>query len=221
MVSKYGGRSMSATWAPGELRNAETEDAPAVAWAPPAPPAPPTPPPAPPPAPPSPATSPVASPAASPAADEDEELDIAPLSARDGRRYTPREQMVVSSVLEKALVNLGVLAQVRAGDKVARDARGYFSMQKPSWRTVLTRLLARADRRQTLEQIEDLVGGVENSIRSGAFNDPRVRPALLDAVHGLRNLQLTYGDDELFTSGINVLLRRLEFRFGLKATQML
>lgn len=150
-----------------------------------------------------------------------EEMDIAPLTSRNGRRYTAREQMVVSSVLEKALVNLYVLARVQVGDKLIRDPRGFFCIQKPSWFTIFRWTLHGADKRQTQEMIEDLIGGTENNIRSGAFNDPRTKSALVNAVHGMRNLQETYKADMCFVSAIDVLLHRLKYHLGLNATQML
>lgn len=150
-----------------------------------------------------------------------DERELFPMADQEGRQFTDRERLVVSSVLEKSLVNLCVLSELKVGDKLGRDDHGNFMIMKPSWRTTAERTTKNMNRFQTLEQIKDLIGSTENSIREAAFNDPRIRPSLINAIHGLRNLQKTYQEDALFKSGIEVLLHRVEYRYNLKKTQMI
>ena len=131
-----------------------------------------------------------------------------------------RERTVVSAVLEKALVNLGVIADIEIGDKIDRTPSGNLIIQKPGWYTTALRMVKGVSRAHTLDLISDLIGGTENSIRDG-YNDPRIKKALINAVHGLCNLQATYEEDALFKSSIQVLLQRIEIRYGLKDTQMI
>jgi hypothetical protein len=133
---------------------------------------------------------------------------------------TPRERTVISSVLEKALVNLGVLSDMRIGDKLDRTPNGNFVIQKPCWYTTISRQVKGVNRQQTLELVSDLIGGTENSIRDG-YNDPRIRKALIHSIHGLRNMQTTYEGDSLFRATIEVLLQRIKMRYNLDGTQML
>lgn len=138
-----------------------------------------------------------------------------------GARLSSRERLVMSSVLEKSLVNLGVVADLEVGDKLDRDPEGNFFIQKPGTRTTLWRTLMWKTRRQTMEHIKDLIGTTENSIRENAFELPMIRTALVNAVHGLRNLQSTYSDDAFIRRSIEVLLEKIRMRYNLSETQML
>ena len=151
---------------------------------------------------------------------QNKQHDVVPRWDAKGRRYTSRERMVVSSVLEKSLVNLGVVAEIKVGDKISRTADGNFVIQKPSWVTTMYRLFRGVDRWQMLTHLSNLVKDTENGIH-GDYNDPRIERALVHAVHGFRNLQKTYNSDELFRSTIEVLLGRIIIRYGLTESQML
>lgn len=139
-----------------------------------------------------------------------------------GRGLSSRERLVMSSVLEKSLVNLGVVSDLEIGDKLDRDPEGNFFIQKPSTRTTVLRTLTWKTRRQTMEHIKDLIGTTENSIRGeNSFEIPMIRTALINAIHGLRNLQATYGDDSFIRRSIEVLLDKIKMRYGLNDTQMM
>jgi len=133
---------------------------------------------------------------------------------------TSRERTIVSSVLEKSLVNLGVLSDIEIGDKLDRTPGGNFIIQKPCWYTTITRQIRGVNRQQTLELISDLIGGTENNICDG-YNDPRIKKALIHSIHGMRNLQATYEEDSLFRATIAVLLQRIKLRYNLDEAQML
>ena len=65
---------------------------------------------------------------------------------------------VVTSIIEKALVNLDVLSQVEVGDKLGWTASGHFVIQKPTYFTVAMRFINRCDRWNTLIQSMDCAG---------------------------------------------------------------
>lgn len=138
-----------------------------------------------------------------------------------GVKLSSRERLVMSSVLEKSLVNLGVVADLEVGDKLDRDPEGNFFIQKPGTKTTLLRTLMWKTRRQTMEHIKDLIGTTENSIRENTFELPMIRTALVNAVHGLRNLQSTYSEDAFIRRSIEVLLEKIRMRYNLTDTQMI
>lgn len=138
------------------------------------------------------------------------------------RREHKRKREVVSSVLEKILANIGVLGELKEGDKLVTNARGYFVIQKPSWYTKGMRTLdTSADRWKTYESIENLISTADYIVEEGGVSDMRVREVLVNAIHGLRNLQQTYYDDVTFRNQMQVLLQRIELRYELDEQQML
>lgn len=129
------------------------------------------------------------------------------------RREQRRKRTVANAVLEKVLANLGVLSEVQIGDKLDFTPKGAFVIQKPTWLSTASRLLKGNDRWQTFDQVETLVGTAESMVDEGSINDPRVREALVNSVHGLRNLQQTYLTDVTFKTRMEVLLQRIEMRY--------
>lgn len=131
------------------------------------------------------------------------------------RREIRRKRTVANIVLEKILANLGVLSEVKVGDKLDFTPKGTFVIQKPTWLNSAHRLLKGTDRWQTFEQVENVVGTAESVVDEGSLNDPRIREALINCVHGLRNLQQTYLDDVTFKTRMEVLVQRIELRYDL------
>lgn len=138
------------------------------------------------------------------------------------RREHKRKREVVSVVLEKLLANIGVLGELKVDDKLVMGPRGNFVIQKHSWFTKAWRTLnPSADRWQTFECIETLISTADSIVEEGGVSDMRVREAIINAVHGLRNLQQTYYDDVTFRQKMQVLLQRIELRYDLDEQQML
>lgn len=129
------------------------------------------------------------------------------------RRETKRKRNVANSVLEKVLANLGVLSEVKVGDKLDFTPTGAFVIQKPTWYSTAIRVVRRMDRWQTFDQVENLVGTAESIMDDGSLDDLRVREALVNSIHGLRNLQDTYFTDTTFRARMEVLLQRIELRY--------
>jgi len=127
---------------------------------------------------------------------------------------------VVTSIIEKALVNLDVLAQVEVGDKLGWTASGHFVIQKPTYWTVAMRLLNRCDRWTTLNHIQDVISTAE-TMENIQTDTERLKTALQKSIHGVRNLQMTYDSDVLMSSSLNVLLQRLGQRYGLEETELM
>lgn len=137
------------------------------------------------------------------------------------RREIRRKRTVANSVLERVLANLGVIGELEVGDKLDFTPKGTFEIQKPTWLATAKRFLKGCDRWQTFDQVETLVGTAENMVDEGSFNDPRVREALLNCIHGLRNLQRTYSDDAAFKFRMEVLIQRIGMRYELDEDAML
>jgi hypothetical protein len=129
------------------------------------------------------------------------------------RREMKRHRAVACIVLEKCLSNLGVLAELQVGDKLDFTSTGDFVIQRPTWFNTFTRTIKGVDRWKTHEHIANLFGTAEAIVDEGNINDPRVRTALVNSVHGLRNLQFTYDEDPTFRNRLRVLLQRVEMRY--------
>lgn len=137
------------------------------------------------------------------------------------RREYRRKREVVSSVLEKLLANLGVLGELKVGDKLTTTPCGSFVIQKPTWWTKAMRTIKNPTRWQAYDNIENLVSTADQMTDEGGVSDMRVREALVYAVHGLRNLQRTYYDDVGFRKKMDVLLQRIQIHYELDEQQML
>lgn len=135
--------------------------------------------------------------------------------------HTPKShnRAVVISIVEKTLINLGVLSKVCVGEKLGWTAAGHFVIQPPGYWTVAYRLINRTDRWATLHHIEDVINTAESmcSVSDGQ----RITNALKKSIHGIRNIQMTYDGDVLMTSSLEVLLDRLAERFGLQNDDLL
>lgn len=133
---------------------------------------------------------------------------------------TRRAKSVVIMVIEKTLVNLSVLAKLEAGDKLDWTPNGHFIIQKPSRWTSALRFIKSNDRWKTLDHVNDVITTAETLEQMNAASE-RLRTALIKCIHGLRNLQVTYNDDILFTSNLNVLLERLGDKYDLSEDELL
>jgi hypothetical protein len=129
---------------------------------------------------------------------------------------------VASQIVEKLLVNLGVLSQIREGEKVEFTPAGYFVPQRPGRLTSLMRLFWRVDRWDTMSKISEAIATAEiMEYHDGAVDRDRIEAAMRKSVHGLRNLQRTYTDDTLFVQNLEVMLERVGKRYRLADTEML
>ena len=126
---------------------------------------------------------------------------------------------VVTSIIEKALVNLDVLSKTEVGDKLGWTASGHFVIQKPNYFTTAMRFINRCDRWTTLSRIQDVISTAETM--ENVQDSERLKLALQRSIHGIRNLQMTYDGDVLMTSSLNVLLQRLGERYGLGDTELM
>ena len=126
---------------------------------------------------------------------------------------------VVTSIVEKALVNLDVLSQVEVGDKLNWTSSGHFIIQKPTYWNTVIRAINRVDRWNTLSHIQDVISTAETMEITD--NGTRLQFGIQKAIHGLRNLQHTYQDDVLMTSNLNVLLQRLGERYALGDSELM
>ena len=130
-----------------------------------------------------------------------------------------RTKTVVTSIIEKALINLDVLSKIEVGDKLGWTSNGHFVIQKPGYWTTAMRVVNRSDRWVTLNHIQDVISTAETM--DSVQVSERLRAALHVCIHGIRNLQLTYDGDELMTSSLTVLLHRLGERYGLEQTDLM
>mgnify|MGYP006877666943 CR=1 FL=1 len=80
-------------------------------------------------------------------------------------------------------------------------------------------MLNRIDRWTTLQKIQDVINTAESM--SAVSDGARIGVALKKSIHGIRNIQTTYGDDVLMFSSLNVLLDRLADRFDLSESDLL
>ena len=128
---------------------------------------------------------------------------------------TRKQRLAISGVVAQLLSNLGIVADLRVGERLHFTATGDFEIQAPSMYTTAHRTITGANRRQTFDQVSSLISTAEWMVDEGSITDPRIMEALVHSVHGLRNLQKTYGDDRTFRNRIDVLLKRIEIRYGL------
>lgn len=129
---------------------------------------------------------------------------------------------VASQIIEKILVNLRVISQLREGDKMDFSAQGNFVPMHPTYWTVASRTLKRMSRWDTLSKVQECVSSAEiMENHDNGIDKERVENALKLSIHGLRNLQLTYQDDVLFYQSIEVLLERISNRYHLSNKEMI
>lgn len=128
-------------------------------------------------------------------------------------------KVVVISIVEKTLINLSVLSKVEVGEKLGWTSSGHFVIQPPSYWTIANRLLNRIDRWTTLQKIQDVINTAESMM--AVSEGRRISTSLKKSIHGIRNIQTTYGDDVLMYSSLNVLLDRLADRFNLTESDLL
>ena len=124
-----------------------------------------------------------------------------------------------NALLEKSLVNLCVLGQLKEGDKLAFTYDGFYLLQRPAGRigtlwTSISRVVSRTSRWQSLERINDLVDST--TFFRDLDDRERIEEAVRGAIPGLRALQRTYSDDALFVQNIEVLVDRVQRSFSLK-----
>lgn len=129
---------------------------------------------------------------------------------------------VASQIIEKILVNLRVISQLKEGDKLDFSAQGHFIPMAPDYWTSAIRLLKRMTRWDTLNKIQECVSSAEimENHDNGVDRD-RIENALKLSIHGLRNLQLTYKEDVLFYQSIEVLLERISNRYHISGKDMI
>lgn len=125
----------------------------------------------------------------------------------------------MTQIVEKALVNLDVLSRVKVGEKLDWAASGHFVIMKPGYMTAAMRLFSGSNRWTTLSNVQDVISTAETM--EGVQDGDRIKDALHKAIHGVRNLQVTYKDDVLMSSSLNVLLQRLGERYGLEDAELL
>lgn len=129
---------------------------------------------------------------------------------------------VASQIIEKILVNLRVISQLREGDKLDFNAQGNFVPMPPDYWTTAIRTLKRVDRWDTLAKIQECVSSAEiMENHDDGVDQERIQRALKLSVHGLRNIQLTYKEDVLFYQSIEVLLERIARRYKMTSREML
>jgi hypothetical protein len=136
-------------------------------------------------------------------------------------KETKRRRHVITSVLEKILANLGIVAQLEVGDKLDFTPTGYFTIQKPTWYSTASRFIRRVDRWHTYHRLLDLVGTAEGIVDEGSLHDPRVRDSLIGCVHGLTNLKETYIGDITLCTNLKILLQRIQVRYSLEDDEMI
>lgn len=126
-----------------------------------------------------------------------------------------KKNKVLCSVLEKILANLGVISEVKVGDKLDTTPTGYFVIQQPTWYFSAIRFIKRLDRWQTYYQLLDVIGTAESIIGDETdISDSRVQEALVNAVYGLKNLQETYSQDITLKTNLKVLVERICINYG-------
>jgi hypothetical protein len=154
---------------------------------------------------------------------------VQPLPERDGsedgemttravlrQKEVRRRRAAICTAMEKVLSNLGVVADLKVGERLRFSPTGDFEIQPPSVTTSLYRLLTGANRNQTFEQVSMLLGTAESMVDEGSVHDPRMREALVKAVYGMRNLQKTYAEDRTFRNRLDVLIQRVTLRYAIR-----
>ena len=132
-----------------------------------------------------------------------------------------KQRKVLCSVLEKILANLGVISELKVGDKLDTTPTGYFIIQNPTWYFTAVRFIKRLDRWQTYYQLLDVIGTAESIIGDETnINDSRVKDALITAVYGLKNLQETYHQDITLKTNLKVLIERIGINYGLNEKEI-
>jgi hypothetical protein len=123
---------------------------------------------------------------------------------------------VFCEILDKVLVNLRLISNLEEGDKLEKTKTGYMIIAKPGYTTAAWRFLGRFDRWSTLADIERLLRNAKSLVD---LNEPGTFQSLRDgfrlATKGLKNLKLTYVNDTLFCSRVDVMLDRLSRRYGI------
>lgn len=128
-----------------------------------------------------------------------------------------RQQTPANALLEKALINLCVIGQLREGDRLAFTSDGFFLLQRPAGRigliwTTVSRVVSRTSRWQTLERVNDLVNST--TFFREREDRERIDDAVRGALPGLRALQRTYSDDALVVQNLEVLTDRIQRGFA-------
>lgn len=128
-----------------------------------------------------------------------------------------RAETPANVLLEKTLVNLRVLGQLREGDKLSFSADGFFLLQRPLSRVavvffMVSRAVSRTSRWETLARVNEVIGAAQ--MYHTREDRERVQEAVRDAMPGLRALQRTYSDDALLVQSLEVLVDRVRRHFG-------
>ena len=129
-------------------------------------------------------------------------------------------EVVISHIIDKVMVNLNVLSKVEQGEKLDWTPDGHFSIMKCTLWTPALRWVKGNSRSDTLNHLKDTVELACRMGRDEKYKD-HIREAVKLAIHGLRNLALTYQDDILFKSRMSVLLKHMEIEFILSKEEML
>ncbi len=129
-------------------------------------------------------------------------------------------KVVISHIVDKVLVNLNVISKVEQGDKLDWTPEGHFSIMKANMWTSAIRWARGTKRTDTLTHLKDTVELACRMSGDSRYKS-HIREAVQIAIHGLRNLTLTYQDDVLFKSRVDVLLKHMEVQFKLTKDEML
>ena len=111
----------------------------------------------------------------------------------------------MEGVVDKLLANLGVIADLKEGDKLVYSLSGCLLIQKPSWWSTGYRTAMRINRWNTHDHLYQIIKKALKLVDPRYSYSGQVVSALEKSLNGLYCLLITYEGDSPIINRINVL----------------
>lgn len=116
----------------------------------------------------------------------------------------------LDGVVDKLLANLGVIADLKEGDKLMYTSSGCLLIQEPGWMSTGVRIVLRINRWNTQEQLYKIIKKALKLVDPRYSYSQQVKAALQKALNGLGSLLITYQGDSPIVNRINVLTEHIK-----------
>ena len=115
--------------------------------------------------------------------------------------------------LDKILINLDVISEVKEGQKLHLLKSGFFEIQDPGFLVSGIRFFYNLNRQQTIEQIKMIIQIYEIFFEKQKEKRELISLHFEKSLIGLKNLKLTYKTDVLFVANINLIIKKIKIKF--------
>lgn len=107
--------------------------------------------------------------------------------------------------LNHILICLGVIGAVEEYDMLTWDASGSPNIQRYGPFRPVRRYWTNQSRYDNIRQLNTVIYNAIEIFSDDEDNSTRIKPALLNSTHGLKNLMKTYKDDQLVVQALSVM----------------